>query len=122
MKGALAPPMTDPTRAGTIAIVEDAIVGRFLRLLLQRQGYRVIVSDAGEATDLLGASYCQVGLLITNRPEIFKQFGEQVAVLYLAAVPDPGLVRDFRRSRALAKPFVPEELLECVRELFAMAG
>ena len=114
--------MPDEIIADTIVIVEDPMVGQFLRMLLQRQGYRVITAaDAEEGTSLLLGSEGRVGLLITNTPVRFAAFGEQVPLLYLAAFPDPKLAQSFRYSRALSKPFAPEELVACARQLFGGA-
>jgi DNA-binding response OmpR family regulator len=111
--------MTKTSPVSTIVVVEDSSIGKLLRVILQRHGYRVMTADVGEGTELLRAADCQVGLLITNMPAAFAQFGDQVPLLYLAAHPDLDRARGFRQSSALSKPFPLQRLLEMVRELFA---
>jgi DNA-binding response OmpR family regulator len=111
--------MTSPSSAGSIVVVEDSFVGQFLRVVLQRHGHVVVIVDANKGMEMLRSGKPPVDLLITNMPALFAEFGESVPLLYLAAFPDPALVKSFRSSRALHKPFHPDQLVECVNELLA---
>jgi len=100
-----------------IVVVEDPMVSGLLGTVLRGNGYQVLPMQAGEGVMLLRAGDSGIGLLITNIPELFKEFGECLPLLYLAAVPDPVAASCFRCNRILRKPFHPAQLLSCVEQL-----
>ena len=84
--------------------------------MLTQRGYRVICAGAKPARTLLEADRASVQLLITNKPLEFAAFSD-LPVVYLAASPDPAALVPFVYCRALAKPFHPRRLMECVAQL-----
>lgn len=104
---------------GTIVVIEDPFIRRYLRDLLVRYGFRVIGSDVTAVTEMLRSGSEHVNLIITNKPAEFLAFGDQVPVLYLSAMPDLGLAAQFLHCRTISKPFRPEQLVEAVRDLTA---
>jgi CheY-like chemotaxis protein len=103
--------------AGSIVIVEDALIRRLIHNLLGRFGYNVVEAPLHGAVDLIKRTAGLVSLLITNSPQHFLPFANDVSVLYLAACPDYDLAAKFRSCHVLSKPFHPEELIEAVRDL-----
>ncbi|HXK00933.1 MAG TPA: hypothetical protein VMS37_00945 [Verrucomicrobiae bacterium] len=97
-----------------IVVVEDVFVRAFLRTALERHGHRVTCAGPVAAIDLLKLG--QIGLLITNTPEVFAEFGASVPLIYVAAFPDPSAAAAFTRWRPLRKPFPTSELLSLVAE------
>jgi hypothetical protein len=57
-----------------------------------------------------------VALVITNKPLEFVTTPD-VPILYVAACPDPDVIRGFGRALSLSKPFHPRDLIECLRTL-----
>jgi DNA-binding response OmpR family regulator len=100
----------------TILVVEEQFVSEFLRSALTHQGYKVICATAGVARAILRRDRESVKLLVTNTPLEFAAFPD-LPVLYLAACPDPAQIDPFADSLALAKPFHPRRLFECVAQL-----
>ncbi|GEM_PF-2864754 len=107
--------------AGTVLVVEDPLVSKLVRAVLQRHGYAVRLAAQAEAIGLLRVHGSQVGVLLTNAPGAFLEFAGQVPLLYLTSSPDILLQAPFRSSRAVVKPFVPEELAQAVGELIGVA-
>ena len=99
----------------SILVVEAPIVQKFVRVVLEREGYQPVDAIPQSALELLKQSPSAVGLVITNAPGIFLPFAEQVPLIYLAACPNLDLAARFRSCRVLQKPFHPAELLEAVR-------
>src|SRR6266571_134596 len=97
----------------TIVIVEDSLVARFVHMRWEREGYAGVTADVRRGKSRLLDGESPVGLLITNTPAIFAQFGDRLPLLYLAAMPDPEAAQSFPRCRALRKPFSPQKLVEC---------
>jgi len=97
--------------------VEAPIVQKFLRAVLEREGYQPVEAEAQSALELVNLSVPPVGLVITNAPGIFLPIAEQVPLIYLAACPNLDLAARFRVCRVLQKPFHPTELLEAVKRL-----
>src|SRR5437870_7366836 len=108
------------TGSGVIVVVEDPVVGNFLRAVLEQQGYVVLSGEVRHGLAALRDGNQPVQLLITNVPFAFTEFAGRVPVLYLAALPDPGLVSPYRNSRVLSKPFHPNHLLSSVQELLQL--
>lgn len=100
-------------------IVEDPFVRSFMCFLLLRHGYDVIEAELAEALEIIRKREIPLGLLITNQPQPFAEAGRDLALLYVAALPDETLARPFYRWRTLRKPFQPKELLGVVQELTA---
>lgn len=99
-----------------VLVTEDPFVSSFLRAVLQRFGYEVVIADAERAVALVrrGAG---VDVVITNRPDLFLEFAQTVHLLYIAASPDMDLAAQFPDCRALRKPFRNDELLAAVDKL-----
>ena len=112
--------MRTDTSSGVIVVVEDLFVRDFLRTVLEQRGYAVLSGDVRHGLAALRDHRQAVRLLITNVPSAFTEFAGRVPVLYLAALPDPGLVSAYRNSRVLSKPFHPSHLLASVQELLQL--
>jgi hypothetical protein len=104
---------------GTIVIVEDPFIQKYLRSVLARSGLRSIGSDARTAAGMLGLAVERVDLVITNSPRDFLAFAGTLPLLYVAGAPDPELASQFRRCRLLRKPFHPDQLVALVKDLAA---
>ena len=100
----------------TVLVVEEQFVSEFLRSVLSKRGYRVICANCHRAKVMLRQGPEPVTVLITNKPLEFVSTPE-VPILYVAACPDPEVIRGFGRALALSKPFHPRDLLECLRKL-----
>jgi len=98
-------------------VVEDPIIQKFLRSVLERRGYPVLEAVPPQALGLIQAPDAGVSLVVTNRPDWFLPVAEQIRLVYIAAFPDPALASLFRTCRVLQKPFHPAALLEAIREL-----
>jgi hypothetical protein len=103
----------------TLIIVEDALISKLVRAVLEKRGYAAILATAAEAAKLLRAPESRIGALLTNAPAIFLEFAEKTRLLYLSSAPDPLLAAAFQVCRVVRKPFVPSELAEAVGELMA---
>jgi DNA-binding response OmpR family regulator len=112
--------MPTKTGSGVIVVVEDPFVRNFLRSVLERQGYEVLSGGIWHGLAALRHGSREVQLLITNLPSAFTEFADRVPLLYLAALPDPSLVSQYRNSRVLSKPFHPHQLLASVQELLRL--
>lgn len=100
-----------------IMVVEDPFVSSFLRTLLTKHGYRVVLAAAPQGSELLRTGEATPDLLITNKPAVFATFGDSLPLLYLAAFPDAEQTSAFPICRTLRKPFQPRQLLEAVQDL-----
>ena len=105
-----------------ILIVEAPIVQKFLRTVLDREGYQTIEVGSQSALELMEFSNPRVGLVITNAPGMFLPYAQQVALIYIAACPNLDLAARFKTCSVLQKPFHPAELLEAVRILSVRSG
>lgn len=103
---------------GLIAVTEDPFIRKLLGDLLKKRGYRVVGSDAVDTINWIESGAETVDLVITNTPNRFEAVADKVAVLYLAAAPDPKAGSRFSAFRALRKPFQPEHLLAAVNDLY----
>lgn len=103
----------------SILIVEAPIVQKFLRAVLEREGYEAVEATPQWALEVMELSQPRVGIVITNAPGLFLQFADWLPVLYLAACPDLELAARFRTCCVLQKPFHPGELVEAVQSLSA---
>jgi DNA-binding response OmpR family regulator len=95
--------------------VEAPIVQKFLRAVLEREGYESVEADPQSALEMMKVPGPGVGLVITNSPGMFLPFADHVPLIYIAACPDLDLAARFRSCRVLQKPFHPTELLEAVK-------
>src|SRR5690348_350736 len=115
-------PLSDATRCdlmsmGTVVVVEDPLVSKLVRTVLQRHGYQVKLAAPEEASAMLAAPDSKKGVLVTNSPDAFLQYSDRVPLLYLTSYPNVLLEAAFRSCRVVVKPFVPEELVRAVSEL-----
>jgi CheY-like chemotaxis protein len=138
---ALAPP-TAPTpkaasgAAETILVVEDeAPIRRFLRLLLESLGYRVLEAPDGPEALSLAATLPRVDLLVSDvvMPRMsgpllacrLREAHPELAILFISGYieSEAGGEASPPGARFLEKPFTREELARAVRELLdARAG
>ena len=105
------------TVTGTILVVEDPLVSKLVRAVLQRHGYDVSLVAPGEAHARLAAPDSNVGVLVTNEPEAFLEYSDRVPLLYLSSNPDVSLEQAFRSCRVVLKPFAPGQLVSAVGAL-----
>lgn len=103
--------------SGVVLVVEDPFVRVYLRTLLTRHGYAVVGAEPQHGIDLITSGELKPDVLITNTPNLFDRFAQEIPVLYLAACPDPDLAARFRSCRVLQKPFHPDRCLAAVEEL-----
>ncbi|MBZ5580086.1 MAG: response regulator [Acidobacteriia bacterium] len=103
----------------TVLVVEDGLVSKLVRTVLQRHGYAVTLAGAEDAAALLRSPDPAVSLLITNAPGDFEEFAERVPLLYLTSQPDPFLQAMFPVCRVVFKPFLPEDLVQAVETLLS---
>lgn len=124
--------MTMPD-AGAVAVVadDDAVTRRMLTMLLERQGFRVLVAEDGAAAlSLVREGHPAVVFLDARMPvmdgfEVARAIGEELTAdaPYLIMVTAAGQEADRERaSRAgvnefLTKPFSPSRLSSRLREL-----
>jgi hypothetical protein len=113
--------MTPNPRAWTVAVAEDPFIRRYVRALLTRHGFEIAEYDTPRARKLMESGELKPDILITNDPDRFAAFADELRVVYLAAAPDPALVEAFRNSRMLRKPFQAQQLLAAIGELTATA-
>jgi len=119
MTSASALPSTDGSTPlpKTILVVEDGLVSKLVRAVLQRHGYAVTIAEATEAEALLQSPESHVGLLITNTPGHFLELAARVPLLYLTSQPDPVFETIFRDCLIVVKPFIPEDLVAAAAAL-----
>ncbi len=102
---------------GTVVVVEDPLVSKLVRAVLEKRGYEVKLAGAAEAAALLASRQSNVGVLVTNAPDTFLQFADRVPLVYLTSAPNLLLEAAFRACRVVVKPFVPSDLVRAVSEL-----
>ncbi|HEY1239269.1 MAG TPA: hypothetical protein VGF16_01880 [Bryobacteraceae bacterium] len=102
---------------GSIVVVEDPLVSKLVRAVLEKRGYEVKLAGAADAAALLASPQSRVGILVTNTPDTFLQFADRVPLLYLTSAPNLLLEAAFRTCRVVVKPFVPSDLVTAVTEL-----
>ena len=78
-------------------------------------------NDTRQTRKLMESGELRPRVLITNDPDTFLGFADEVPVVYLAAAPDPARVVRFRASRMVRKPFEAQQLLQALSELTASA-
>jgi hypothetical protein len=105
----------------SVAIAEDPFVRRYIRALLLKHGFHIVENDAPMTRKMMEAGELKPDVLVTNEPALFAAFAQEVSVVYVAATPDPALVKRFRLSRVLRKPFDAAQLVRAVSELAAAA-
>ena len=103
--------------AKRILVVEDPLVRRLIDGILTRGGYTVVEAEPRRALQLLQQGTEEIGLLVTDTPELFLDSAQQVALLYVTAFPEQQWVEKFSRCRVLPKPFPPQKLLALAKEL-----
>ena len=101
----------------TLLVVEDPLISKLVRKILQRKGHTVILAGAREAARMLHSPEADIGILLTNQPARFMEFAGHVPLLYLSSAPDSSIASAFRSCRVLRKPFHPKELIDAVDRL-----
>jgi PAS domain S-box-containing protein len=126
-------PEQAPVRSGaeTVLVVEDAdSIREVARRILDRNGYRVVTADGGDAALALSASDAPIDLLITD-VIMPRMLGREVAdrlrggrpnlrVLYMTGYASPALVSQGSLEPGgalIEKPFTELSLLAKVREV-----
>lgn len=125
-----------PAEPATILLADDeSALRRLVRRVLERQGYRVLAAESGEAAlQLAEGGHGEVDLLLTDvvMPGMSgRELAERLLpshpgmrLLYTSGYTDDEIVRH-GVSRCgipfLAKPFAPEELLRKVQEVLEAA-
>jgi two-component system cell cycle sensor histidine kinase/response regulator CckA len=126
-------PERAPVRSGaeTVLVVEDAdSIREVARRILDRNGYRVVTADGGDAALALSASDAPIDLLITD-VIMPRMLGREVAdrlrgshpnlrVLYMTGYGGPALVSQGSLEPGgslIEKPFTELSLLAKVREV-----
>jgi len=108
----------DPIKKSLVVIVcENPLVENYLRFVLERAGYQVVLCDSRQALEMVNTPDQKVDLLITNSPSEFQAIADKLPLLYLSAAPDPRVAAGFPKLRVLEKPFRADELLRAVKEL-----
>jgi len=106
-----------PQKEKALVVVEDVLVSKLVRTVLQKHGYSVVTVGPSEATGILRSANAPEEILLTNAPSHFLEFAEKIPLLYLTSSPDPEMQAAFRSCRVVRKPFAPDELVEAVAEL-----
>jgi DNA-binding response OmpR family regulator len=109
--------MPRSAKSGLILIVEDPFIRRYVKSVLGRSGHEAVESGAQRALKLVRDKVVKVRLMITNKPGLFRQFADELPILYLAMCPDLNMTSGFRELRVLQKPFRAEELLQAVQDI-----
>ena len=121
-----------------LVVDDDPMVGATIEVLLQRQGFDVMLADGGEAGLMaLESQTFDVMLVDIFMPhmrgfESIRIFHERAPTVPLIAVsgyafaasasPSPDFLRmalELGATRCLRKPFTPEALLSAIRECLA---
>jgi len=106
-----------PKKEKSLVVVEDVLVSKLVRTVLQKHGYSVVTVGLSEAAGILRSATAPNEILLTNAPSQFLEFAEKIPLLYLTSSPDPEMQAAFRSCRVVRKPFVPNELVEAVEKL-----
>jgi CheY-like chemotaxis protein len=101
----------------SLVVVEDVLISKLVRTVLQKHGYSVVTVGPSEATGILRSATEPDEILLTNAPSHFLEFAERIPLLYLTSSPDPDVAAAFRSCRVVRKPFSPNELVEAVESL-----
>ena len=106
-----------PQKEKALVVVEDVLISKLVRTVLQKHGYSVVTVGPSEAAGILRSATATDEILLTNSPSHFLEFAEKIPLLYLTSSPDPEMQSAFRSCRVVRKPFAPNELVEAVAEL-----
>ena len=106
-----------PQKEMALVVVEDVLISKLVRTVLQKHGYRVVTAEPSEAAGILRTAKSNDEILLTNAPGCFIEFAEKIPLLYLTSLPDPQMTAAFRSCRVVRKPFSPSELVKAVAEL-----
>ena len=101
----------------SLVVVEDVLISKLVRTVLQKHGYSVVTVGPSEATGILRSAAAPDEILLTNAPSHFLEFAERIPLLYLTSSPDPDVAAAFRSCRVVRKPFAPHELVAAVESL-----
>jgi hypothetical protein len=103
----------------TLVVVEEPMIGKLIDVMLRRENFTVVATDASHASALLRSEDFP-GILLTNTPEDFLEFSATVRLLYVSGAPNPEIPQLFRRCRVVRKPFGLMELVDAVKELMEL--
>jgi CheY-like chemotaxis protein len=116
----------------TILLVDDdEAIRRFVRHILQQQGFQVIEASDGAEALKVGAAYAKpVDLLLTDviMPKVnglvltqrLLQDRRSIGVLYMSGYVEKSmLLATHPESILIQKPFTPEALIAAVRQILA---
>lgn len=106
-----------PHKEIKLVVVEDSLVSKLVRTVLQKHGYSAVSVGPTEAEGILRSANEPEEILLTNSPSQFLEFAQRIPLLYLTSSPDPTMQVAFRYCRVVRKPFSPNELVEAVKEL-----
>ncbi|HEV3333214.1 MAG TPA: hypothetical protein VG096_19640 [Bryobacteraceae bacterium] len=106
-----------PQKEKALVVVEDVLVSKLVRTVLQKHGYSVVTVGPSEAAGLLRSENAPNEILLTNAPSHFLEFADKIPLLYLTSSPDPEMEFAFRSCRVVRKPFAPHELVAAVEKL-----
>jgi CheY-like chemotaxis protein len=106
-----------PQKEKALVVVEDVLISKLVRTVMQKHGYSVVTVGPSEATGILRSATAPGEILLTNSPSHFLEFAEKIPLLYLTSSPDPEMQSAFRSCRVVRKPFAPNELVEAIAEL-----
>jgi DNA-binding response OmpR family regulator len=106
-----------PKSLGTVVVVEDPLVSKLVRAVLQRRGYEVKLAGIEEAAALLASASPRALVLVTNSPDAFLQFAERVPLVYLTSAPNLLLESAYSACQVVVKPFIPADLVRAVDAL-----
>jgi CheY-like chemotaxis protein len=106
-----------PQKEKSLVVVEDVLVSKLVRAVLQKHGYAVATVEESEAAGILRSATSPNEILLTNAPAQFLEFAEKIPLLYLTSSPDPEMQGAFRSCQVVRKPFAPKDLVEAVEKL-----
>jgi DNA-binding response OmpR family regulator len=106
-----------PHKQVKVVVVEEALVSKLVRTVLQKHGFSAVSMGATEAEGMLRSAETSEDILLTNSPSDFLELSKKIPLLYLTSSPDPALQIAFRSCRVVRKPFSPNELVEAAKEL-----
>jgi hypothetical protein len=109
--------MVTREKGGFVMVVEDPFIRNYVRTVLARSGYTIVEAEPHRALDLLQSEGSKVQVVVTNKPSPFVPFRTELAMVYIASVPDPEIAAQFPSCRILQKPFQAQELANAVNEL-----
>ncbi len=105
---------------GTVLIVEDPFVSKYLCSLLAPKGYTIKTAGVVRGNEFIRSG--QASVIVTNAPGEFLEFADRVPVVYLSSAPDPDLAHKFHCCHMVTKPFRAADLVSAIDDACAEAG